>query len=84
MVEHNDLVRKATQKHTPRYVPGLRIARFWKHKETGQRLEVKEAQLIKPENRVRVVLFQPEYGLQTSMFFSELKENYEQLGHFGS
>ncbi len=45
----------------------VKIARYWKHKETGTVVEVRNLQNVVPDNFLRVVFFDPTIGRELSM-----------------
>jgi hypothetical protein len=45
----------------------IRIARVWKHKQTGNYVEVRNVQNVVPDNYLRIVFFDPEIGRELSM-----------------
>ncbi len=45
----------------------IRIARVWKHKETGNVVEVRNVQNVVPDNYIRIVFFDPTIGREMSM-----------------
>ena len=45
----------------------VRIVRYWKHKETGNVVEIRAMQNVVPDNYFRVVFFDPTIGRELSM-----------------
>ena len=45
----------------------IRIARIWKHKETGNVVEVRAVQNVVPDNYLRIVFFDPQVKIELSM-----------------
>lgn len=45
----------------------IRIARYWKHKETGTVVEVRNVQNVVPDNFLRIVFFDPTINRELSM-----------------
>lgn len=49
------------------YKRSIRIARIWKHKETGNVVEVRAVQNVVPDNYIKIVFFDPTIGRELSM-----------------
>ena len=45
----------------------IRLARNWRHKETGNVVEIRTVQNVVPDNYLRVVFFDPQIGRELSM-----------------
>lgn len=83
---------KAPDVFVPKYRPtagrirhDLRVCRYWRHKETGEVVEVIRAMLVKPENKLRLVYLQELPGqpepAELACWFSEMTEKYEEIGN---
>ena len=49
------------------YKRSVRIARVWRHKETGNVVEIRALRNVVPDNYLRVVFFDPTIGRELSM-----------------
>lgn len=45
----------------------IKIARIWRHKETGNYVEVRAVQNVVPDNYLRIVFFDPQVKIELSM-----------------
>jgi hypothetical protein len=45
----------------------IRLARYWRHKETGNVVEIRTVQNVVPDQYLRVVFFDPQIGQEISM-----------------
>jgi hypothetical protein len=56
-------------KHRPgqTYKRSVRIVRYWRHKETGNIVEIRAMRNIVPENYLRVVFFDPTINQELSL-----------------
>ena len=49
------------------YKRSIRIARIWRHKETGNIVELRNVQNVVPDNYIRIVFFDPTINHELSM-----------------
>jgi hypothetical protein len=73
IVKHRD--RAGTVVHSDR------ISRFWKSKQTGDTVEVKQYQRVVPDNTRRVVYFDPGIGRNLSCSLQEFMRDFEDCGN---